>query len=182
MIASPGGVAEWPKALVLKTSEGRPSESSNLSPSAISMQSSPPGVSYDCYRRIMMFSLNVHGDPASSQSVHSALQFAKATVASGHELYRVFFYHDGVRIADCNQVPPQDESNLLQQWVEFAEEHSLELTVCIAAALKRGVLNEDERARYERVAANVHPAFSVVGLGQQIEAAISCDRTITFPG
>jgi sulfur relay (sulfurtransferase) complex TusBCD TusD component (DsrE family) len=48
--------------------------------------------------------------------------------------------------------------------------------------LKRGVLNVDERARYELVAAIVYPAFSVVGLGQQIEAAISCDRTITFPG
>ncbi len=35
MIAPPGGVAEWPKALVLKTSECNSSESSNLSPSAI---------------------------------------------------------------------------------------------------------------------------------------------------
>ena len=35
MIAPPGGVAEWPKALVLKTSECKSSESSNLSPSAI---------------------------------------------------------------------------------------------------------------------------------------------------
>jgi tRNA 2-thiouridine synthesizing protein D len=129
----------------------------------------------------MMFSINVHGDPASSQSAQSALKFIEAAVSGGHEIYRVFFYHDGVRIADCNQVPPQEENNLLEQWVDFCETHSIELAVCIAAALKRGVLNEDERSRYERVAANVHPAFSVVGLGQQIEAAISCDRTITFP-
>ena len=129
----------------------------------------------------MMFTINVHGDPASSESARSALQFAKATLAGGHELYRVFFYHDGVRIADSNQVPPQEETNLLKQWVEFSETHNVELAVCIAAALKRGVLNEDERSRYERIAATAHPAFSVVGLGQQIEAAISCDRTVTFP-
>ena len=128
----------------------------------------------------MIISLAVHGGPYGSSSARSALQFSRAALSRGHELYRVFFYHDGVRAADTLSVTPQDEESLVTQWAALHLDHGVELAVCIAAALKRGVLNEEERARYDRSAANLHPAFEIVGLGQLIDATITSDRFVTF--
>jgi len=128
----------------------------------------------------MIFAITIHGHPQASQASHSALKFAQATLAAGHEIHRVFFYHDAVHQADEIAVSPQDEDSLHEQWSAFARTSGVELTVCIAAGLKRGVLNEEERRRYDRSAANAGQEFQIVGLGQLIEAAISADRLITF--
>ena len=128
----------------------------------------------------MIFAIVVHGHPETSQSALSALKFARAVLSGGHELYRIFFYHDAVHIADANAVTPQDETSTRTQWSEFASANSVELAVCIAAGLKRGVLNEAESERYGRTAASADPQFQVVGLGQLIDAAMVADRLVTF--
>ena len=66
------------------------------------------------------------------------------------------------------------------EWATFATEHGIELAVCVAAALRRGVLGSEDAARYERAATNVSPPFQIVGLGQMVEAAITADRFVTF--
>ena len=38
----------------------------------------------------------VNEGPYQHQSADSALNFARAVIAQGHEIFRVFFYHDGV--------------------------------------------------------------------------------------
>jgi tRNA 2-thiouridine synthesizing protein D len=122
----------------------------------------------------------VHGAPYSSQSSATALRFARAAVAGGHTVHRVFFYHDGVHTASSVAVAPQDEASPLPGWVALAQEHDVELAVCIAAALKRGLVNEQERERYELPGSNAHPEFAIVGLGQLIESICSTDRFVTF--
>jgi len=122
----------------------------------------------------------VHGAPYASQASTTALRFARAALAAGHTVHRVFFYHDGVHAASAVAVPPQDEPSPMPHWAELAEQHGIELAVCIAAALKRGIVNTDEQECYELTAANLHPAFAIVGLGQLIEAIGSSDRFITF--
>jgi tRNA 2-thiouridine synthesizing protein D len=89
-------------------------------------------------------------------------------------------YHAAVNIANSLAVQPQDERDTGAEWAAFAEAHGIELAVCVAAALRRGVLSSDEAARYERAAANVKTPYQIVGLGQLIEAAIVADRFITF--
>jgi tRNA 2-thiouridine synthesizing protein D len=128
----------------------------------------------------MNIAISVHGPPYAAESALSACRFAEAAVAAGHRIVRVFFYHEGVRTADALSVTPQDEDSVLAQWVALHEKHGVELAVCIAAALKRGILNDDERERYDIVAASIHPAFEIVGLGQLIDALIEADRSITF--
>jgi len=128
----------------------------------------------------MNFAISVHGAPHGSESALSAYRFAEAALAAGHSITRVFFYHEGVRTADGLAVTPQDEDSVHQQWVALHDKHGVELAVCIAAALKRGMLNEAEQARYEKLAASLHPAFEIVGLGQLIDALIQADRAITF--
>ena len=119
---------------------------------------------------------------AHAPSSRRALRFAEAALAGGHEIVRLFFYQDGVHIASSNIVTPQDEQDLAQQWATFVSQHQLDGVVCIAAALRRGVLNEDESARYQRPGVNVHAPWELSGLGQFHDAIQSADRLICFGG
>jgi len=130
----------------------------------------------------MIFTLVVHSAPYQSSSAASALRFACAVLAAGHDIHRIFFYRDGVHNASALASPPRDEQNLPAAWQALAEEHDLDLVVCIAAAVRRGVLNEEEARRYEKPAANLAEGFELSGLGQLVEASIKSDRVITFGG
>ena len=128
----------------------------------------------------MVISIVVHGAPQSSQAPRSALRFAECALARGHQIHRVFFYHDGVLAAGGLGVVPQDEEDVHAGWAALGKAQGVELAVCIAASLKRGMLNEEERARYGLPAAAVHSSFAVVGLGQLIDAIAASDRFLTF--
>lgn len=128
----------------------------------------------------MKLAIAVHGAPYSSEAANSALRFARAAVAAGHTIPRVFFYHDGVHTGSSLAVPPQDEPSPQPGWAELAAGHGVELAVCIAASLKRGLVNAEEARRYELTGSNVHPAFTIVGLGQLLEAIATTDRFVTF--
>lgn len=101
---------------------------------------------------------------------------------AGHELYRVFFYHEGVYHGSQLNVTPQDEIDRVQRWAELADQSGVELVLCVASALQRGVLDATEASRYERSAHNIHPAFVIAGLGQLVDAGIHSDRLLTFGG
>jgi tRNA 2-thiouridine synthesizing protein D len=128
----------------------------------------------------MIFSLAVYSAPYSSQASYSAYQFAVAALNQGHSVHRVFFYQDGVHNATCLAAPPQDEFNLQQAWQRLAKDHNLDLVVCIAAALRRGILDEGEAKRYDKPSHNVASEFTISGLGQLVEAAVISDRLISF--
>ena len=128
----------------------------------------------------MIFSLAVHASP-SSQANDSAYQFANAVVSSKqHQLYRVFFYHEGVYSASLLNCPPQDETDQTSRWQNLSIQHQVDLVVCVAAALRRGVIDHNEAERYDKAASNLADHFSLSGLGQLIEATVKSDRLITF--
>lgn len=128
----------------------------------------------------MKFAIVVYGPPYTCQASHSALHFARAVLEAGHEVYRVFFYHDGVYNGNALIAPPQDETDIHRQWSDLAREANIELIVCIASALRRGVLDETEANRYEKPASNIGKPFEISGLGQLIDAGINADRVVTF--
>ncbi|MFT5578327.1 MAG: tRNA 2-thiouridine synthesizing protein D [Paraglaciecola psychrophila] len=128
----------------------------------------------------MNFSLLVLGAPYSDQSVTTALRFAEAVTASGHSIYRIFFYHDGVNSANALITPPQDETNIPLRWQQLADKNGIDLVVCIASALKRGVLDKIEADRYEQAGDNLTAGFTISGLGQLIDAGAHSDRLVTF--
>lgn len=128
----------------------------------------------------MKFSILVLGSPYSNQSVTTALRFAKAVVASEHSLYRVFFYHDAVQCGNALVTPPQDDIDIPAQWQQIVASVDTELVICIASALKRGVLDATEAERYEKSASNLADGFIISGLGQMVDATIHSDRVITF--
>ena len=129
----------------------------------------------------MKFAIAVFS-PAHAPSSRRALRFAEAALAGGHEIVRLFFYQDGVHSASGNVVAPQDELDVAAQWRAFITEQQLDAVVCIAAALRRGVLDEAEAKRWNRPAANLPAPWDLSGLGQLHEAAQLADRLVTFGG
>lgn len=119
---------------------------------------------------------------AHAPSSRRALQFAQAALAGGHEVVRLFFYQDGVYSASNSVVTPQDEQDIAQQWRAFVSEHQLDGVVCIAAALRRGALNNEEASRYQRSAVNIDAPWALSGLGQLHDAIQDADRLICFGG
>lgn len=57
----------------------------------------------------MRFGIVVTEGPYTHQASDSAYRFTKAALEKGHEIFRVFFYHDGVNNATRFAVPPQDD-------------------------------------------------------------------------
>lgn len=128
----------------------------------------------------MKFAILVNEGPYQHQAADSAYQFTRAALERGHEIYRVFFYHDGVNNGTRLATPPQDDRHITTLWSELADEHGLDLVVCVAAAQRRGVVDEDEMKRNGKDANNIAPGFRISGLGQLIEAGIQADRTMVF--
>ena len=128
----------------------------------------------------MKFSILVSEGPYTHQASDSAYQFAKAVLAKGHEIFRIFFYHDGVNNATRLKTPPQDDRNIVNRWSKLAEEHKLDMVVCVAAAQRRGIVDEGEAKRNGKDATNLAPGFRISGLGQLVEAGIQSDRLVTF--
>lgn len=117
----------------------------------------------------MKLGILVNEGPYTHQASDSAYLFAKAAIEKGHEVSRIFFYHDGVNNSSSLTEPPQDDRNIVNRWSAMAEEHKVDLVVCVAAALRRGIKDE-----------NLATGFRISGLGQLVEAGIQCDRLITF--
>ena len=117
----------------------------------------------------MKFGIVINEGPYQHQASDSAYLFAKAALEKGHEVMRIFFYHDGVNNASRLTEPPQDDRNIVARWSKLAEDHKVDLVVCVAAALRRGIKDE-----------NLAAGFRISGLGQLVEAGIQCDRMVTF--
>ena len=128
----------------------------------------------------MKYTIMVNEGPYQHQSSDTALQFARAALEKGHEIFRVFFYHDGVNNGTRLAVPPKDDRMLQKEWSELAEKHGLDLVICIAAAQRRGLMDASEAKRQGLTADNIAAGFHISGLGQLIEASIESDRTLVF--
>jgi len=130
----------------------------------------------------MIYSLLIVSSPVSGHCVQTAAEFAHTVIERGHGIHRVFFLDEGTYTGSAASVFAQDETDRIQLWVDLAERHAVELILCISSALKRGMLDQTEADRYEKAGASIHPAFTISGLGQLVDASISSDRLITFGG
>ena len=120
--------------------------------------------------------------PVSGHSSRSAAAFAQCAIARGHSIYRIFFLDAGTAAASATSVFPQDEINPVRPWLELAEQHAVDLVICITSALRYGMLDRVEAARHGHSGPTIHPQFTVSGLGQLIDACAVSDRLITFGG
>jgi len=128
----------------------------------------------------MKFAVMVNEGPYQHQASDSAYQFVVAALDAGHEVCRVFFYHDGVNNGTRLTTPPQDDRHIQKRWSELAQQKQVDLVLCVAACQRRGIVDAEEMKRHGKDANNIADGFRIAGLGQLVEAGISADRLITF--
>ena len=126
------------------------------------------------------FSLLVTSNAFSTDRHELAMRFVEAAALQGHSIQRVFFYQDAVNVANQNQTPPQGQASPCTRWAELAEKHQFPLIACIANSLRRGLADTAESARHDLTGANLHPAFSLAGLGEMAESYNDSDQLVQF--
>lgn len=107
--------------------------------------------------------------PHSNLSV-TAIDYIESALKQGVELVGVFFYQDGVMHANTNIQIASDEFQPMELWKKLNETFNLPLYLCITAAEKRGVSDENIH--------NIHPIFTVSGLGELVELSSKADRMV----
>jgi tRNA 2-thiouridine synthesizing protein D len=128
----------------------------------------------------MKFAIQVNSSPYHSNTGLTAYQFICAALAQQHEIVRVFFYHEGIYQAFHYATPPDDELHLTRCWSALANEHGVDLVVCISAAQRRGLLHSDEARQQGKQDHDVADGFRIAGLGQWVEATLLADRVLVF--
>ena len=133
----------------------------------------------------MKFSILITAPPYVTEGAMTALQFAKAAISEKHSIETVFFYQNGVQNANTLINPPENESNIREAWQQVAVDHDILLQVCVAAGIRRGLIDEHEANNLSKhksttIISNVAEHFNVVGLGQFIMALSRSDRLVTF--
>ncbi|MFC1236923.1 sulfurtransferase complex subunit TusD [Vibrio sp. F74] len=128
----------------------------------------------------LSYTLVVNGSVYGSQSTRNAYAFANAVLEKGHTLASVFFYQEGVTNGSKLVVPANDEFDLTVAWQKLAIENNIRLETCVAAALRRGVLSQEEASQHKRESYNLANGFEQAGLGSLAEALLTQDRVVQF--
>ena len=128
----------------------------------------------------MKFAIQVNSSPSHCNAGQTAYYFIKAALSQGHDIFRVFFYHDGIYHAFKYSTPPDDEQQLTTLWSDLAQHYNIDLVVCISAAQRRGLLHADEASRQDKQDNDLAAGFRISGLGQLVEATLVTDRLIVF--
>lgn len=92
------------------------------------------------------------------------------------EAFRVFFYQDGVSVANALQWVPDDQRHLTRSWQDL----NIRLPVCVSAALARGITDQENAQRHNIQQHNLADGFELVGLGELADAVQSSQRLIQF--
>lgn len=128
----------------------------------------------------LSYTLVVTGPVYGTQQALSAWQFSQALIEKGHKLESVFFYREGISNANQLVSPASDEFDLVRAWQRLAEQHDTTLNVCVAAALRRGVIDRQEAQSLQLMVSNLQSGFTLSGLGTLAEAMLTCDRVVQF--
>ena len=114
----------------------------------------------------MHYSLLITAAPDEPAAL-TALHTARAVLERGHELYRVFFYRNGVQLACLGR-----DSSSADSWQQFVRDRALDATVCSGASARRGL--------FEQGSDDLAPGFDLAGLGQWVDALAASDRILCF--
>jgi len=116
----------------------------------------------------------------NSQGAHSAYMFAQELLAQHHKVNQVFFYQDGISNTNVLYCPASDETNLVALWQSLEQNHDVELISCVAASLRRGVVDKNLQIEQKLASANLASGFRLGGLGEFVQASALCDKLIQF--
>lgn len=125
------------------------------------------------------FVLIVNSSP-QNQGARSALKFAHAVLALGHHISQVFFYQSGIYNSNALCSPASDEFDDVKQWQKLHQQHQVELITCVAASLRRGVVDQALASDQHLAGHNLADGFRLGGLGEFVTASAVADKLIQF--
>lgn len=117
------------------------------------------------------FGLLLTSNGFASQSLASALQFAKAALQLGNTIEHVFLYQDAVYNVAADIDLPSDEADLSIELAAFCQQHEIPLLFCITAAEKRGVVSTEKPAK---------AGYTAAGLAEFAMRQTNIDKLIQF--
>lgn len=97
-----------------------------------------------------------------------ALSMAQNLLADGNQINKIYFLFDGAYVANKLIDMPSDEYDLTRAWSAFALEHKINLHVCQASALRRGITKEI-----------LSPGFISGSIGELVESCLAADKVLT---
>ena len=127
----------------------------------------------------MRFSILVTAGPQGPGAL-TALRTVEAVCRSQHDLHRVFFYGDGVHLANRLAARDGDDNRAQRAWQALVAGGEIPAAVCVGAALRRGVSDAAEAHRAGLDGDNLAEGFRLVGLGDWVEALMTSDRVVHF--
>ncbi|MCL1088842.1 sulfurtransferase complex subunit TusD [Shewanella profunda] len=126
------------------------------------------------------FIIQVNGPAYGTSASVNALRFTQAALMGGHQVVCVFFYQDGVYNSTDFSLPASDEYDVVEHWQQLAVQHRVPLVNCVSAALRRGIVSEQDANENALNHWNVSQSFIMGGLGELITSIESADRLISF--
>ena len=128
----------------------------------------------------MSINVLVTGAAFDSEAGLRAWRFCRTALSAGLRVTQVFFYESAVHQSSRLAEPLGDEFNAADAWAQLAAEHDLELVVCVSAAEKRGLLNDEMAAQLGKEGSNIAAPFAVEGLASFHSASLTSNRTVTI--
>lgn len=128
----------------------------------------------------MNYTVLVTGSAYGTQNASTALLFCQSLIKMRHTLNSVFFYCDGVFNANSFNKSAIDEFNLLIGWEKLNKKYKVKLYVCISAALRRGVIEDEKLSDSKIKKGNFSNFFQLTGLVELANSIRFSDRIIQF--
>ncbi|WP_301098467.1 sulfurtransferase complex subunit TusD [Otariodibacter sp.] len=117
----------------------------------------------------MKYVIAIRHSVYGNQGAYLAYQIVQELLVEGHTITQIFFFQDGVSNANKFVYPANDEVNLVENWKSLAETYRLPLHLCISAAQRRGIVEN-----------NLSTHFTLAGLGEFSQTILQADRLLTF--
>jgi tRNA 2-thiouridine synthesizing protein D len=126
------------------------------------------------------FSLVITKPSFDQQDAYSAYRFVMSAIKLKHVINGIFFYQGGVHNSNSFQSGHSDELDLHQAWVGLSTTYNIPLLVCVTAANRRGIVNQQDAEDLDLAHFNLVPPFTEVGLGDLVGLLNVSDRVIQF--
>lgn len=127
----------------------------------------------------MRFSVLVTAGPQGPGAL-TALRTVEAVCRSRHHLYRVFFYGEGVQLANRLAARDGTDNRAQRAWQALVAGGGVPAAVCVGAALRRGVTDAAQARQAGLDGENLAEGFRLAGLGEWVDALMNSDRVVHF--
>lgn len=126
------------------------------------------------------YSVLITSPPFNGDSAQRALSFIKGVISNGDTINHVFFYGDGVYHTNSLMLETGDSLFTYGEWKNLSSAHNVNLMVCITAAVKRGIVSQQEAKENGMGQSNLQAPFQQAGLGEFFTSLHNCERLVQF--